>query len=936
MSASYVCLRCMRRAFSRNLCVQRTTPGDRRSFLSLSSIEKSKDDEAPLQASDGEVKTRHPGRQHGVHDKQSRAGPLLYEPVGKTNNLLEELFESTGREKPTPPVKSRYSNVLTPRAVIAPDRTGPLQDDIDTINALLQRGSPPAVIFQTISTLPALKARMQGTRSRGWSVGLKSKWNEPLRELLLKVIDQRLESHQNSPSPTPAEAIQTYISYDLMVDGWWCMALWRLLAPVVGDLGSSEPEVNARRLIPLLGDVLEVWKTFTRTFGTSQGTPHSLTVQLTVPPGWAGLPDVSEPTSNQATSNPIFPKHFMEFFPYKPASSKDAHFAIAAALTSLCVRLVEQKSLVQSSVAFNAQPFLTFVNHVMSSASLDGTKWKHMFIGCLRNDLKIPLSTATRLYYDWRSIRSPDRGNPQKAAEASPLKPAAMPKPEAASILMRGSSHRTVRDSTSMTERLKIAKKSGIKAVIPMWIRYQKDLDKGTEADGTIFAEFMTVFFALGSSDHAIQVWTAMSKYGCKPTLRHWIALLEGCKLSKDLASLQSIWQRMKTAKVQLTNEAWTVYIAALLLCRDCVSALKAIQEMEQAWKEASKSSKSPPSPGKLDGTTKNKPIVNALDLLVPSIVPINAAIFGFLYDNKPSVAEDVLKWAIAQNIKPDTATFNTLIRYAIRHGDNSRVSQLLEDMNRHACTPDVITFSTLFDGLIRNPNNAFQTSSPETQQKLIDRFFADMESNGLTTNAHIYSIILDSLLSTEHMNIPAARALIARMSAQNIRPTPHIYTILITHYFSVSPPDLPAIDALWRRIEAENTPVDHIFYDRMIEGYARIGQLDKMLSFLRRMPAAGKTPGWFALLEALKTLVRAEEWDLVRDLVRDAQDEKGLLRMGRIWGWRGKQDFWDVVEELKERGMDLPVSGEVEVGEGGLGTSMLGVKTGVEGQSHA
>lgn len=386
----------------------------------------------------------------------------------------------------------------------------------------------------------------------------------------------------------------------------------------------------------------------------------------------------------------------------------------------------------------------------------------------------------------------------------------------------------------------------------------------------------------------------------------------------------------MKLAKVQLTNQAWTIYITGLLKCKDPATALKAIQEMGQAWKESSDTPSSPTPSGRLDEPAKNNSIVHELDLLAPSIVPINAAISGFLANNQPDIAEKILKWAISLPIKPDTTTFNTLLRHAVRRDDNERVSRLLQDMNQHACNPDTITFTILFDGLIRNPRNAFQTSPPEVQQKLIDRFFADMRSNGLTANVRTYSIILDSLLSAEHMNVPAARALIARMAAQGIKPTPHIYTILITHYFSLSPPDLPAIDDLWRRIKIDGTPVDHVFYDRMIEGYARIGHVDKMLAFLRRMPAAGKTPGWWALLEALRTLVRAEEWDLVRDLVGGVQ-EGGALGAGRVRGWRGEEEFWGLVGELRGRGLDVPYGGEVQVDERRLEMGMLGVRTGVE-----
>jgi len=586
--------------------------------------------------------------------------------------------------------------------------------------------------------------------------------------------------------------------------------------------------------------------------------------------------------------------------------------------------LVEQKALPNGPLALDAKPFLDFVNHIMSKASLNGARLKYSVISCLRNNLKVTEPIATQLYYEMGIAGGLDGKPLQNVTGTNVLRPTPMWKPEAVSTAIRRVSITKIRGLNPTIEPLKAAEKSDMKAIIQMWTCHQRDLDKGLEADDAIFAEFMTAFFALGSSEYAIKVWTAMSQYGRKPRRRHWLALLDGCKGTRDLASLLSIWQRMKAAKVQLTNQAWTIYITGLLQCKDPATALKAIQEMCQAWKESSNSESSPTFSSKLDEPAKNKPTINEQDLLVPSIVPINAAISGFLANKQADIAENILKWAISQSIKPDATTFNALLRHAVRRDENEQVSRLLQDMNQHACNPDTITFTILFDGLIRNPRNAFQTSPPEVQQNLIDRFFADMRSNGLAANARTYTVILDSLLSTKRMNVPAARALIARMAVQGIKPTPHIYTILITHYFSLSPPDLPAIDALWRRIEFDGTSVDHVFYDRMIEGYARIGHLDKMLTFLRRMPAAGKTPGWWALLEALRTLVRAEEWDLVRDLVGDVQ-EGGVLTAGRVRGWRGEEEFWGMVEELRGRGLEVPGGREVEVGEGRLGTRMLG-----------
>ena len=93
-----------------------------------------------------------------------------------------------------------------------------------------------------------------------------------------------------------------------------------------------------------------------------------------------------------------------------------------------------------------------------------------------------------------------------------------------------------------------------------------------------------------------------------------------------------------------------------------------------------------------------------------------------------------------------------------------------------------------------------------------------------------------------------------------------------------------------------------------MIEGYGRVGAIEKMLFFLKRMPAEGKSPGWLALLGTLKALVLVREWELVRDLVRDVADEKeGLFRVGSR-GWRGKEEFWALVEDLKDSGVEIPM----------------------------
>ncbi|MCJ1437496.1 RNA polymerase I enhancer binding protein [Xylographa pallens] len=453
-------------------------------------------------------------------------------------------------------------------------------------------------------------------------------------------------------------------------------------------------------------------------------------------------------------------------------------------------------------------------------------------------------------------------------------------------------------------------KESDAKLALKLWKRQVKQMSTDGKIDNWLFIDFLRTFFAVARPDCATEVWNTMCKHGYKPTAMHWVALLEGCRKTQDLGSLKSIWQRMAAAEMQNTNQAWTVYISGLLQCKDWRSALTAVANLGEAWKLSNAPTASESTEA---GTTTKQQIVHEADQFAPSIVPINAAISGLLGNRKRDLAKQILTWAISENIKPDTTTFNILLRPAVRYNDTEGVQRILAEMKQHACDPDVVTFTILIDGIFRNPASAFQTQSPEAQQAVIVRVFKDMQDNHIKATAQTYTTILDGLLHPKYFNLPAARAVLARMTDHGIRLTPHIYTILVTHYFSLDPPDLHAIDSLWRRIELEKARIDHILYDRMIEGYGRVGVIDRMLAVLRRMPGEGKRPGWIALLGALRALALAEEWGLVADLVRDVANEKeGLLRFGSR-GWRGKEEFWELVEVLRGRGVEMP-------GRGGVG----------------
>ena len=439
--------------------------------------------------------------------------------------------------------------------------------------------------------------------------------------------------------------------------------------------------------------------------------------------------------------------------------------------------------------------------------------------------------------------------------------------------------------------------KRNLKKVIALWDRFRGIADRTEGPDvgrERLYSKFLLSFFEVDQAQLAVQVWNHILKSNTKPLQEHWQIMLVGCRKIKDYASMQQIWQNMITSGIQPDIQSWTEWIHGSILSGNWKRGLQALDEVCKTFSPRGKLEE-----GHID--TMSQPLCAA----------INAALSALVAVDKNAEAADVFTWAKKDVGQFNTTTFNIVLRPAVRAGHHEAVQQILKDMQAHHCPPGVVTFTILLDGLMRNPTSTFLTRSFDEQRRVITDMISTLEKNGLKANAYTYGTMLDGLLGTKPPNIIAARAVLDHMNANKVKASSHVYTILVSHYFSSIPPDLAAIDGLWKRIRSDRGVVDHIFYDRMIEGYGRIGEVERMLEFLRRMPTEGKRPGWMALCSALRALIRAEEWDMVQDLIRDVSEDlessSSLFR-----GWKGKQEFWDLVQYLRDAGQLLPVPNQV------------------------
>jgi pentatricopeptide repeat protein len=279
-----------------------------------------------------------------------------------------------------------------------------------------------------------------------------------------------------------------------------------------------------------------------------------------------------------------------------------------------------------------------------------------------------------------------------------------------------------------------------------------------------------------------------------------------------------------------------------------------------------------------------------------PTIVTINAAVSGLLRRQQPEAAQRVLAWAGKFGISPDIITYNTLLRPLIREGNSAAAMKLFQQMEKAGVQADVATFTTILDETFRHADQ----HTPEEQKEIIDSIFHEMEAAGVEANLHTYGKIIYGLLQNPLGDMSVVNTIIERMAKQGLQPSTHIYTNLLFYYFDKKPPDLDAVRSLIERARMEVGSIDHKFWDRVVEGYARAGETTSAVRILREVTSTHNKVSWLTLGELLTALAENEEWDIARSIVRNAVVDTGGPLPDNERGKEGQHRFWRLARELQ------------------------------------
>ncbi|USW50036.1 Putative tetratricopeptide-like helical domain superfamily [Septoria linicola] len=438
-----------------------------------------------------------------------------------------------------------------------------------------------------------------------------------------------------------------------------------------------------------------------------------------------------------------------------------------------------------------------------------------------------------------------------------------------------------------------------------------------------LFEHMLLTSLSLRDTKTAVEIWQRMTELGIKPTVKTYTVMMRGAQNARDVQGMEAFFHRMRQAGLKPDAYSWTIRIFGLLKLRSVKNGMQALSELGQEWFMAARAK------AESEGATKkqldsNKNITaellqkypGAIDGVPrPNLEIMNAAISG-LAAVRPEEVPKVFSWGRSFGIEPDLATFNALISVSMKAKRAEDAIGVLRQMQQRGIQADTTTWTVLLNSLFEG--GFLENLSPAAQQSKVTDFIDALtdESNGLPgIDSMGYALIIDRLLK-QYQNDAAAAAVFAHMLSHGHKPTAHIYTILMTSYFDRQPqPDFSAIENLWRQIQDPTgkgfmpaTSVDHVFFDRMIEGYARNHHLvgiRPMESFLAKARESGKQKtGWKALESVARVYAERQLWSKLRTLIDEARiamrDQSG--RMSK----KGEREFWDFVHEtaiLREEG---------------------------------
>lgn len=406
---------------------------------------------------------------------------------------------------------------------------------------------------------------------------------------------------------------------------------------------------------------------------------------------------------------------------------------------------------------------------------------------------------------------------------------------------------------------------------------------------------FILCFMGLKQQPRAIDVWNHMIQKDITPDLGAWDALLNGAKIARDPEALEHVWAMMMASGTVPDVTCWTTRISGLIHCYKTEEGIRALDEMSRLWLAAVQR-KHPHFTVENAKKTHASKFENVLGAVRPTIATVNATVSGLIKRQDGKAATRVLAWADSWGIIPDVQTFNSILSQIVRAGHVDKTPELLKAMEARGIQADAATFITIVEQSFAD----IDALTPEEQIEATNNIFQVMEGMKITPNLMLYGKIIHLLLKNVPVDTRPVSEVTARMAAQNLTPSTYIYTIFLDYYFALSPPNFNSINTLIERVNQTVGSVDHIFWDRLIEGYARVGETSSAMFYLGKIQKSKQFTSWHTMRTLLMALVENDEWELARELVDNVGVDTGGPIDEEAKGVEGQHKFWALARQLE------------------------------------
>jgi pentatricopeptide repeat protein len=714
--------------------------------------------------------------------------------------------------------------------------------------------------------------------------------------------------------------------------------MWRSTIGILTDglvLELARPSLQSERVELILGELLSVWKLLFQLKGPRDVRSEAIEESWSLP-----SPDTLELSMNNPSASLDLPRRLQVYHP--KCAGTPAHGFSAVLIFSLLKDNSPFAVTISDAVRAQAAPLMELMVHVLPGArmssifphlehSTDLRELPDDFRKEIINQIRISPHDALNIIGPQTLAKPASKPAPRPASRPAPTAATPNPVSPAATsedVVGEDLVGEDLLEETPIAPRREGAKPSGpgdaaaqeefflkrierqateatnLAGVEALWtnaVRTYTTKQK-TQIPLVIYNAFLTSYLRLFAADRTVEVWNHMIRHEVQPNVTTWTAMLTGCTKARDKEGLNATWKRMIQARVQPDVYAWATRIHGLIALRQVNDGFAAMDEMGKQWLAAERASQSLKKGPK---KTKSKTVPNTLPK--PTIEVVNGAASAFndvrnlSFDQKSTSIRKILQWASNFAIKPDTQTYNILIQLHMSADDFPTVFKLTRAMKAEGIEGDIVTYTMLMRASLNN----IASLAPAEQEERVMSLLSEFDNLGLKVNAYVYSSTIDQLLTQPVPNIPAVQSLVAHMQSRDLIPSPQIYTSLITHYFKQSPPDIEAVDALWSRIiSIRGTPTDQKLLERLIEGYARVDEVGKMMAVLNRMSKRGMVPAWYALAAVLECLVRAEDWERVEQLMKDVTEWQGVAKGGVLGGNNGQNYFFRQARALGVLGM--------------------------------